>query len=193
MLANSGLMIRSNVERTNPNASWLDQHGDYIQILVLQNYLFFGNASSCLHYIQSMFEDPPDSDFPLPPIPKYLIIDFRLVTGMDASAVDVLADTFTLCQSSKCKLFFSGLSPNLRSVLSNGGLKPITLSSDRTLKFYSDLETALGKSEDGLLREVRKVEVMESQETVRRKQRVGYEERSGFRSALDQIDDQVRI
>jgi hypothetical protein len=53
----SGLEIRSRIERSLIQSVWLDAHGDSIQVLVLQNYLFFGNASSILNYIATMFEE----------------------------------------------------------------------------------------------------------------------------------------
>ena len=42
----SGLSLRSRVERGPREAGWLDQNADLIQILVLQNYLFFGTYSA---------------------------------------------------------------------------------------------------------------------------------------------------
>ena len=42
----TGLSLRSTVERGIYESSWLDINADYIQILVLQNYLFFGNIQS---------------------------------------------------------------------------------------------------------------------------------------------------
>mmetsp|Transcript_43146 Transcript_43146/g.52339 ORF Transcript_43146/g.52339 Transcript_43146/m.52339 type:complete len:396 (+) Transcript_43146:1105-2292(+) len=79
----TGLTVRSTIERAFNDACWLDHNGDMIQVLVLQNYLFFGNASSCLRYIDSMFEEPLNvpKDIILPPVPKVLIIDFAIVTG----------------------------------------------------------------------------------------------------------------
>lgn len=35
----TGMEIRSRIERTMAQSAWLDAHGDYIQIIVLQNYL----------------------------------------------------------------------------------------------------------------------------------------------------------
>lgn len=82
----TGMEIRSTIERSVAISDWLDMHGDLIQVLVLQNYLFFGNASSILNYIATMFEDVAGSDsvyssFDLPPKPKVLIIDMSLNTG----------------------------------------------------------------------------------------------------------------
>jgi sulfate permease, SulP family len=90
----SGITIRSTIERATRTARWLDTNGDLIQILVLQSYLFFGNATSVLNYVRSMFEETEDEkdrrdDFDLPPLPKVVVLDFSLVSGMDGSAVDV--------------------------------------------------------------------------------------------------------
>eukprot|EP00558_Chaetoceros_sp_UNC1202_P005939 CAMPEP_0197256122 /NCGR_PEP_ID=MMETSP1429-20130617/74296_1 /TAXON_ID=49237 /ORGANISM="Chaetoceros sp., Strain UNC1202" /LENGTH=117 /DNA_ID=CAMNT_0042719591 /DNA_START=120 /DNA_END=469 /DNA_ORIENTATION=+ len=40
----NGLYIHSVTERNAEDAEWLDQNGDLIQLLVLQSYIFFGNA-----------------------------------------------------------------------------------------------------------------------------------------------------
>jgi len=44
----TGLEIRSRIERSMAQSMWLNDNGDLIQVMVLQNYLFFGNASSIL-------------------------------------------------------------------------------------------------------------------------------------------------
>lgn len=90
----NGVTMRSTIERPPNMEQWLDENGDLLQILVLQSYLFFGNASSVLSYVSSMFEetekdkDELDATF-LPPFPKIVVLDFSLVPGMDGSAVDV--------------------------------------------------------------------------------------------------------
>lgn len=38
----TGITLRSTIERPPRAAKWLDQNGELIQLLVLQNYLFFG-------------------------------------------------------------------------------------------------------------------------------------------------------
>ena len=108
------------MERGITEDHWLDQNGDLIQILVVQNYLFFGNSQSVLTYIATMFEEDDENSgdaFPLPPLPKYLIVDFCLVSGMDTSAVDTIQEIISLCRKNKFKLFLAGLRPSLRSNL----------------------------------------------------------------------------
>ena len=76
--AATGLTVRSTIERPVSSAHWLDTNGDQIQIVILQNYLFFGNASSILEYIASMFENHEMEEDELPPLPKFVILDMAL-------------------------------------------------------------------------------------------------------------------
>ena len=181
----NGITIRSTIERVSKDASWLDQQGDRIQILVLQNFLFFGNASSTFSYVTSMFEDPnPEVDRRLvSPKPQFLILDFTLVTGMDTSAVDVFSDILNLCINHKCKLFLAGLSRELREVMTVGGLRgDPTPSFERKLRFLSTLDGAVGKAEDLLLEQERAENSLNGGPGFAVK---------GFAKALQQIDDQV--
>ena len=146
----NGLSVRSTIERPPKAADWLDKNGELVQILVLQNYLFFGNASSVLAYISSMFEDL-DTDMDalfVPPTPKFVILDLTLLTGMDTSSVDVFKDILTLCQTNNCKLFLAGVSRGLMKTMSLSGFKadPATIRSARKLRFFSDLDNAVGKA-----------------------------------------------
>jgi len=148
----NGLTIRSTIERSYDDNDWLDQNADQIQVIVLQNYLFFGNANSCMRYIESMF-DPCDGEVDLPPIPKYIILDLSIMTGIDTSAVDVLGDISALCKEHKCSLIFAGIiRSDIKRSLITGGVKPSR--TNKHLNFSSDLDSALGKAEDELLKYV---------------------------------------
>ncbi len=191
----SGLTVHSTTERSSEDCDWLDQNGDMIQLLVLQSHIFFGNANSCLSYVSSMFEEPPEDicrnlAFPLPPLPKYLIIDVTLVTGIDTSAVDVIAEIVQLCHSKKCNVMIAGLTRELKKVLALGGVKPSAdkKSAYSILRYPPDLESALCKAEDGLLRSVCNVEKIELKRCHMRKASIIGD---GFLYALRQIDLQV--
>lgn len=192
-LAN-GLTLRSTIERGYRESVWLDQNGDLIQVLVLQNYLFFGNAQSLNAYISTMFDDTSEEDAaqyqdlmaPLPPPPLYIIMDFTIVSGMDTSAIDLLRETMTLCKNHKCRLYLSGMAQSLRSSLVYAGVKP----DGKTLFFQPDLETALGKAEDGILDSVfHVVEQTEHDVGLRRRKRALSNADDGFRYALEKIDE----
>jgi sulfate permease, SulP family len=72
--------VRSTIERPVSNAQWLDEHGDLIQVVILQNYLFFGNASSILEYVSTLFDVPTEGNQyqELPPKPRFVILDMAL-------------------------------------------------------------------------------------------------------------------
>lgn len=79
----NGITIRSTIERSVQSSQWLDQNGELMQVLVLQNYLFFANANSVLSYISSMFEEVKNEveESLVVPIPSIVILDMSLVTG----------------------------------------------------------------------------------------------------------------
>ena len=97
-----------------------------------------------------MFEDEDISDPNLPPIPKFLILDLSIMTGIDTSAVDVLADISALCKEHKCSIIFAGVSRIVKPALITGGVNPS--KANKHLSFSPDLECALGKAEDALLK-----------------------------------------
>lgn len=191
----NGLTVKSITERNAEDAAWLDQNGDLIQLLVLQSYIFFGNANSCLSYVNSMFDDPAEAimknlQFPLPPLPKYVIIDMTLVVGMDTSSVEVFGEIIQLCHKNMCRVFLTGCHKSLKEILSLGGVKPSTdsKSANSILSFPSDIESALCKAEDYLLKNVSHLEEKERRVSRIRKNSSACD---GFQYALMKIDEQV--
>lgn len=193
----SGLTLRSPVERGLRESNWLDQNADCIQILVLQSYLFFGNAQSVATYITTMFEEeeeetPGDVDgfvYALPPQPRFIVVDFTLLTGVDTSAIDVFREIVEMCKTNRCKMFLSGLTPILKAKFQYAGVQ--SDSSRYSIAFIHDLETALSKAEDCLLSEELQVEEMVKSETrLRRHRRRESKIDDGFLYALQKIDEQ---
>jgi MFS superfamily sulfate permease-like transporter len=193
----NGVVIHSTIERPFRRTDWLDQNGDLIHILVLQNYLFFGNASSVYSYIESQFQVDNDGkidgndDVPPQPHPQFLIIDLTLVTGMDTSTVDVFSDIRNLCISNNCKLLMAGMSPNIRAILALAGFKPDTGErSMRKVRFFASLDAALGKAEDLLLDSGFHEKEISATDPRRRLLSEG---EYGFRTALRHIDEEVSL
>lgn len=188
----TGLTIRSSIERSCEDSKWLDNNGDLIHILVVQNYLYFGNATSCRNYVATMFtddENAPGSDFDLPPVPKYVLLDMSIVTGIDTSAVDVMGEISALCKANSCCLLLSGIPPQLKPALIAGGLVPSRQNPH--LFFMDDLDTALGKAEDDLLKVVAQNEEKLIQDGKKqRHQRITSMIDNGLRYALRKIDEQ---
>ena len=92
-----------------------------------------------------MFEELPDSrqsSYDPPPVPKVLIIDMSLNTGMDTSTLDIFAEIKELCKNNDCKLFLCGLSSRSKKGLGLTGVKPEPGLRDlRQVRFFSDLDT----------------------------------------------------
>lgn len=182
----NGVNVRSTIERSPKVSRWLDKSAVQIQILVMQNFLFFGNASSLNSYITTMFAEPDDSVDPIfvTPCPKFLVVDLTLVTGMDTSAVDAFSDILAVCSNNNCKLFLSGVSPRLQKVMSLCGVKPDNNidRSQRRLRFFPGLDAAIGKAEDMLI----ECESFEEENTYP----VDAASGDGFLRALYHIDEQ---
>ncbi len=78
----SGAEMRSNVERCAYHRRVLaEKLGQQIFILELQGFIFFGTANALLEQIRTRVTDTQQ------PSVRYVVLDFRRVTGLDSSAV----------------------------------------------------------------------------------------------------------
>ena len=76
----NGRSYQSNVDRPPLQRRLLQEHGDELYIVKLQGFLFFGTANSLLEQVRKRLDDPTL------PTARFVVLDFRLVTGMDTSA-----------------------------------------------------------------------------------------------------------
>jgi sulfate permease, SulP family len=89
----------------------LRQRGESLQILELQGYIFFGSADRLVAQIRARIED---SDLPQL---HYLLLDFRLVTGVDSSAALSFSKLDQLTKKEEITLVFSDLNPEFNDTL----------------------------------------------------------------------------
>ncbi|CAB9515416.1 solute carrier family 26 [Seminavis robusta] len=158
----NGLALRSTVERGVPETTWLNQNGDLIQILVLQNYLFFGNAQSVWQYVSTFFEDPvPDG-------------------RRDGALLNMMGNLGNEMLPPKPKYVWALAEPEVQDVYA--GISP-------SRAFAPDLESALIKAEDALIREVSGLRAKDESES-RAMDRVMSDPGQGFLQALKKIDEQ---
>jgi sulfate permease, SulP family len=73
-----GFEYRSSLDRSRDDQAVLAAHGRKIQGLNLQSYLFFGSANRLYQHVKALLNRHPES--------RFLIFDFKLVTGIDSSA-----------------------------------------------------------------------------------------------------------
>jgi len=165
----TGLTFRSGIERDTHAAQYLDQHGDRIQILKLQGFIFFGSAHKMFRKIRRIFhrapysEKQPDLDAKtneareMYPIPQYLIVDCPHVIGVDTAASQIFVQVFELCKQHKCMLMFSGVPSSVKRLLNRAGLLDGQQQKKkrhyRTITYMDNLDEAVGYAEDRLLRD----------------------------------------
>jgi MFS superfamily sulfate permease-like transporter len=102
----SGLTLRSTMDRNIEQKDYLDRVGDQIQVLQLQGYIFFGNATGVVRYVQAMSKAIPSFAY-MATNQCFLIIDLPFVLGLDASAVESVVAVYRFVPK-KCEIIFSG-------------------------------------------------------------------------------------
>jgi SulP family sulfate permease len=73
-----GSEYRSSLDRSRDDQEVLLAHGGKIRGLNLQSYLFFGSANRLYQHVKALLHEQPEC--------RYLLFDFKLVTGIDSSA-----------------------------------------------------------------------------------------------------------
>ncbi len=73
-----GSEYRSSLDRSREDQAVLSAHSGAIQGLNLQSYLFFGSANRLSQHVKTLLQHHPEC--------RYLLFDFKLVTGIDSSA-----------------------------------------------------------------------------------------------------------
>jgi len=116
----SGFVTRSNVINRSPiQREILTDWGGQVLGVELQGFLFFGTA----HYLLTRVRDrarPPlagaGDRLPL----RYVIFDFRQVTGLDSSAVLTFNKILKLARKQDLRLLFTNIQPQFQERLAQG-------------------------------------------------------------------------
>ena len=131
----SGLTYPSRHNRTFHEQRILRRNGHNIQIFVVQGYLFFGTAYSLLSDVRAYLEGLElESE-------QYLVLDFRLVSGLDSSALNSFIKMQHLAEQVNAYLIFTGLSPKIEATLrgKQGAIAP----ADPMCLVFPDLDQAI--------------------------------------------------
>jgi SulP family sulfate permease len=137
----SGAQIKSTVERYAHHRRELRKLGKHITILKLQGYIFFGTANALLEQIQTRVNSTEQPDV------RYIILDFRRVTGLDSSAVISFVKVLQLVEMEGIKLLFTSISDKIRQQLELAGL----FEGDHRATIFPDLDHGLEWCENHLL------------------------------------------
>ena len=131
---------RSNVDRPPAERATLRTMEARVQILRVQGFVFFGSASRLLERIRKRVETAP---------PRFLLMDLRQVTGVDASAVMSLVKVIHLAEANGFEMVLTGASDRVRRLLERGGVA----STEGVVRFEPDMDRGLQWCEDILLQE----------------------------------------
>ncbi len=137
----TGKQLRSRLYRSAAENAVLDADGDSIRILTLQGYIFFGVADRIYRTIAEGIARAEGG-----PI-RFLLLDFRLVTGVDAAAVTSLSRLRTFAERAGTRLVITGMGADThRDWIGGGGERA-------GVRIFDDLDPALEWCEDALLGE----------------------------------------
>lgn len=139
----SGSVSRSNIGRSDDQRAILQQSGDGILILKLHSFVFFGTANSLVSLVDRRLQrkDLPDL--------RYLLIDLRLVSGIDSSAAASFAKLERRGRQRRFKLVLCHVSEAIQPLL-DGVLSPSAAGT--SVRYFPDLDRAQEWAEDKILR-----------------------------------------
>jgi SulP family sulfate permease len=112
-----GQEYRSSLDRGPYELMLLAEHGRKIQGMALQSYLFFGSANRLYQRVKTLLAAEPDC--------RFLIFDFRLVTGIDSSATHSFAQIKQVAAACGTRIVLVNLTSELQRAF-------------RTARFISD-------------------------------------------------------
>jgi sulfate permease, SulP family len=139
-----GTTHRSKVDRPPAETDVLDQRGAQTFIVSLQGFIFFGTANSLLVRVAVRIHDAA-----LPPA-RFVVLDFRFVSGVDSSAVLSLKRLRQLAAAEGIGLCLSSTTPAIRSNMRAGGL--LEDESD-DVRVFEDMDRAMEWCEAQLIHE----------------------------------------
>jgi SulP family sulfate permease len=100
--------FQSQVQRPLLYQQLLKQRGSKLHILSLQGYIFFGVGDNLLEALKARLVSAE---------PDYVVLDFRLVSGIDSSAMLSLSKIKQLAEAHEFHLVLTGLRPELEARL----------------------------------------------------------------------------
>ena len=139
----TGKERRSTVDRSVECSQFLSSHGEQIEFIGLQGYLFFGTAERVAATVRERI-----SNAKLQPL-RFLILDFHNVSSADSTATTSLIKIQRLVSAAGGVLLLTRLPPSMKRSVQ---LVAAQMSS-AALQIAPDPDTALAAAENGLLHE----------------------------------------
>ena len=132
-----GSEYHSSLDRSPRELSLLNEYGPEIQGIALQSYLFFGSANRLYQHVKALLEQQPSC--------RFLIFDFRLVTGIDSSATHSFLQIKEAAAVSNARIVLANLTPELEKAF-----RTVRFVSDDII-IVADLDRALESCEQAVI------------------------------------------
>jgi SulP family sulfate permease len=132
-----GSEYHSSLDRSPRELSLLSEYGTEIQGIALQSYLFFGSANRLYQHVKTLLERHPNC--------RFLIFDFRLVTGIDSSATHSFLQIKEAATASKARVVLANLTPELEKTF-----RAVRFVSNEII-IAADLDRALESCEQAVI------------------------------------------
>jgi sulfate permease, SulP family len=132
-----GTEYRSSLDRGPQELALLADYGGEIQGMALQSYLFFGSANRLYQHVKALLARQPDC--------RFLIFDFRRVTGIDSSATQSFAQIKQAATEAGARIVLVDLTPELERPFRTASL----ISDD--IIVAPDLDRALESCEQEII------------------------------------------
>lgn len=140
----TGVEQRSSVDRSPTAIKYLSEHGDAIEIIQLQGYIFFGTADRIVNIVRRRLAAKDR-----PPL-QFVVLDFQNVSGADSAAIACFMKIARLAEDNNVTVSLTRVAPDLRDNLSLAGLD---LGENQLISVLHDIDRALELAEETLLSE----------------------------------------
>jgi SulP family sulfate permease len=138
----SGVNFHSNVDRAPTQQEVLSEKGEALHILKLHGFIFFGTANDLYEEIRRRANDGSFQAL------RFVALDFRLVSGVDSSAVNSFVKMKEQALSRGYQLVFAQVSPETLKSFRRGGFD---LENSENLRVFADLDLGVEWCEDEIL------------------------------------------
>jgi SulP family sulfate permease len=132
-----GTEYRSSLDRGPQEQALLAEHGREIQGMALQSYLFFGSANRLYQHVKALLAQQPSC--------RFLIFDFRRVTGIDSSATQSFAQIKQATSEAGARIVLVNLTPEPQRAFRTARF----IADDITV--VPDLDRALESCENAII------------------------------------------
>ena len=132
--------LRSKVDRDPLSKDILEKHGEKIEILLLEGYLFFGTSNQLLKYVRKIVENKKTP-------PEFIVLDLKSVSSTDSSAEYSFERLFQIAEKFNFTICLSNMSNQLEKRFLAMDLE------NNPVKLFNKLDFALEWCEKKLVEE----------------------------------------